>query len=180
LKSDERESKTWVAAEPELKRNVEGGFRKSIARSTYLARSIRVTRSINISESRVGEESELGGVAEHLVEATFLVFFHGELAPDVHPVTVVTVDALATNFNFNLVDELVSREIKPASVYITTAKILSDFRKSYLKVGSVSKITIAGDGACYTAAEISLTVESLLNGFHSKVSVTSVSSFEKK
>jgi hypothetical protein len=52
---------------------------------------------------------------------------------------------------------------------------LANFWKSDLKVGSVSKIAISGDSAVYSSAEISLSVESLFDGFHCEVSVSSVS-----
>ena len=70
-------------------------------------------------------------------------------------------------------------EIKPSGKNITArvSHALVDFRESYLEVSSVGKITISGDSAGYTATEIGLTVESLLDGFHSKVGVSSVSYF---
>jgi hypothetical protein len=172
LESDERKSEARVGAEPELKRYVKSGLRKSVARSAYLARSIRVARSINISEGRISYESELSGVTNHLVVALFLVLVKGKLAPDVHPVTVVLLDALAANFYFYIFYKLVAREIKPASVGSHAGV---DFRKSYLKVSAVSKVTVAAYSAGYTAAEISLSVESLFNGFHCEVSVATVS-----
>jgi hypothetical protein len=51
---------------------------------------------------------------------------------------------------------------------------LVDLRESNLEVCAVSKIAVTGDGAGYTAAEIGLAREGLLNGFHSKVCVASV------
>ena len=116
LKSNEWKSKAWVAAEPELKRDVEGGLWESIARSAYLAWSVGIARSINISERWVSYEGKLGGVTNHLVVALLLVLVHGELAPDVHPVTVLFLDALTANLNFYVFDELVAWEIEPASV----------------------------------------------------------------
>ena len=177
LKSNEWKSKTWVGAEPELKRNVEGGFWKSVSWSTNLSWSRGVTRSINVSEGWVGDEGELGGVTNHLVVATFLFLGHGELAPDVHPVTVLLLNSLATNFNLNGLNKLMSREIKPSCVKITIriSHRCVDLWESDLKVGSVSKITISGDGAVDTSAEISLAIEDLFNGFHCEVGVSSIS-----
>jgi hypothetical protein len=111
LKSNKRKSKSRVAVEPELKRYVKSGLRKSVARSTYLARSIRVTRTVNIRESRVSYKGKLSGVTEHTGKTSFLVSRHGELIPDVHPVTILTVNALTTNFNFYLLDKLMSRVV---------------------------------------------------------------------
>ena len=70
-------------------------------------------------------------------------------------------------------------EIKPSGKNITArvSHALVDFRESYLEVSSVGKITISGDSAGYTAAEIGLAVEGLFNRFHREVGVTSVSNF---
>jgi hypothetical protein len=40
-----------------------------------------------------------------------LLLGKSELVPDVHPVTVLAVDALATNLNLNRLDKLLTREI---------------------------------------------------------------------
>ncbi len=112
LEGNQRKGKSRVAAEPEEKRNIEGGLRESIARSADLGRStVGGARSTDGSEGRVGDVGELGGVANHLGVARPLLRGHGELVPDVHPITVLTVDALATNFNFNLGNQLLTREI---------------------------------------------------------------------
>jgi hypothetical protein len=92
----------------------------------------------------------------------------------VHPVTVLAIDALATNLNLNLSDELFTREIKPSC---ELGKILVDLRKSHLKIGAVGKVTVTCKGAGNTATEISLAVESLFNRLHSKVCVATVSHF---
>jgi pSer/pThr/pTyr-binding forkhead associated (FHA) protein len=112
LKGNKRKSKSRVAAKPEKKRDVKGGLRKSLARSTYLGRtSSRSTGSADISEGRIGDVGKLGGVTDHLEVTTLLFSRHGKLVPDVHPVTVLTVDALATNLNLNLGNKLLTREI---------------------------------------------------------------------
>jgi len=38
----------------------------------------------------------------------------GEFVPDVHPVTVVFVDTLSTDFNFDVFDENVTEPVNPA------------------------------------------------------------------
>jgi hypothetical protein len=52
--------------------------------------------------------------------------------------------------------------------------VLVNLGKSDLKVSAVSKITVSADCASNTAAEVSLSRESLLNALHGKVSVASV------
>jgi hypothetical protein len=111
LESNQRKGKTRVGTEPKLKRNIKSGLRKSITRSTHLTRGKGVTRSINISERRIGDEGELSGVTNHLEVTTLLFRGHSKLVPDVHPVTILTVNTLTTNLNLNLSNELLTREI---------------------------------------------------------------------
>ena len=111
LEGDERKRKARVAAVPELERHVEGGLREGVARGADLLGGIRVARAVNVGEVGVGEVGKLSGVANHLVVATLLLLGEGELVPDVHPVAVLAVNALATNLNLNGLDKLLSREI---------------------------------------------------------------------
>jgi hypothetical protein len=111
LESNKRKSKTRVCAKPELERHVKGGLRKSVTRSTNLTRGKGVTRSINISERRISDEGELSGVTNHLEVSALLLGSHCKLVPDVHPVTILTVNALTTNLNLNLSNKLLTREI---------------------------------------------------------------------
>ena len=94
-----------------------------------------------------------------------------------HPVTVVAVNALATNLNLNLGDELLTREIEPPGIDTLiggTGKLLANLGKCYLKNGGVSKVSVTGDGAGDTPTEVSLSIEGLLNGLHGEVGVAPV------
>ena len=183
LKGNEGKGKTGVGAVPELEGHVKGGLRKGIARGTHLAGSLGVARSINISERGVGDEGKLGGVSNHLEVSSLLFRSHGELVPDVHPVTVLAVNALSTNLYLNLGNELLTREVQPtgidssgssrAGVSTSTHKLVN-LRESNLKVGAVGKITIAADRTLDTTTEIGLSVEGLFNCLNGKVGVTSV------
>jgi hypothetical protein len=116
LKGNKRKGKTRVGAEPELKRNVKGSLRKSVTGSANLTRSQGVTRGLNIRERRISDEGKLSGVTNHLEVSTLLLRSHGELIPDVHPVTILTVDSLTTNLDLNLGDKLLAREIQPTGI----------------------------------------------------------------
>jgi len=179
LEGDKRKSKSRVSAVPELEGYVKGGFWECVARSAHLSRGRTITRTVYISEVRVSYICECGGVANHFVVSFGLVLVKGELIPDVHPVTVLAVDALAANFNFYLLYKLLTREIKPSGIYTVTCrgKFLAYLWECYLEVCAVSKVTISAYGACYTAAEISLAIESLFDRFHREVSVSSVGNF---
>jgi len=183
LKSDEGEGKAGVAAVPELEWNVKGSFWEGVAGSADLSGRVGFARAINGRERWVSDEGKLSSVTNHLEVSAFVLFSGaGKLVPDVHPVTVLSVDALATDFNFYLGDELLTREVEPAGEYTAlvvaadgVGHVLVDFWESYLEVCSVSKIAISGDSAGYTAAEIGLAVEGLFDGFHREVSVSAVS-----
>jgi len=112
LKGNKGKGKSGVSAKPEKKGNVESGLRKGLARGTHLGRSTGGgTRTRDISERRISHVSELSGVTNHLVVTTLLLGRHGKLVPDVHPVTILTVDTLTTNLNLNLSDKLLTGEI---------------------------------------------------------------------
>jgi hypothetical protein len=93
----------------------------------------------------------------------------------VHPITVLAVNALTTNLDLNLSNELLTGEIEPTGIDIATvAKSLVNLGKSNLKVGAVSEITVSADSAGNTATEVSLPRERLLDALHSEVGVASV------
>ena len=177
LKGDEGKSQTGVAAEPELEGDIEGGLGESIAGSANLARSVGVARAIDVVEGGVGYEGKLSGVADHLEVTALLLGGHSELVPDVHPVTVLAVDTLATDLNLNLRDELLTGEVEPTGIDVSTGSVLerlANLGESNLKVSAVSQITVTGDGAGHTATEVSLAVKSLLDRLHGEVGVTLV------
>jgi len=178
LKGDQGQGKTRVAAVPELKGNVEGGFGEGIAGSANLARSVALTRAVNVIERGVGDKGELGGVSDHTVVTADLVNGQGEVVPDVHPVTVLAINALTTDFDFNLRNKLFTGKVKPTGVHCRTSgavlHLLVDFGESNLEVSAVCKIAVAADGASNTTTEIGLSVKGLFNGFHCKVGVTFV------
>tara|TARA_B100001059_G_C17832619_1_gene585739 strand:+ start:1299 stop:2552 length:1254 start_codon:yes stop_codon:yes gene_type:complete len=139
LKSNEGKSKTGVAAEPELKGNVESGLGKSLSRGAYSVRNGSAGASSgDLGELGVGKVGKLSGVTNHLVETILLLGSKSELVPDVHPVTVLSVDALTTDLNLNHRNELVSRVVEPSSVNIIAGVVvLVNLRNSDLKVCSV-------------------------------------------
>jgi hypothetical protein len=102
LKCDQRKSKSRVAAEPELKRDVKSRLWKCVTRGTDSCWDIHTCACrVNIGEFRIRKVCKLGGLANHLIVTTFLLSSKGKLVPDVHPVTILAVNALTTNFDFN-------------------------------------------------------------------------------
>jgi hypothetical protein len=175
LKSDEGKGKTGVTAVPELEGNVESSLGQSIAGSANLTRGICLTRTIDGIERRIGDESQLGGVANHGVVTRALVTGKSKVVPDVHPVTILAINALTTDLNLNLGNQLLTGEIEPTSINTVLGSSLHglvNLGESNLKVSAVSQITITRNGAGYTTTKVGLTVKSLLNRLHREVGVT--------
>jgi hypothetical protein len=108
LESNQRESQAGVGAKPELERHVKGGLRKSVTGSANLTGSQGVARGLNIRERGISDEGKLGGVTNHLEVSALLLRGHSELIPDVHPVTILTINSLTTNLDLNLSNELLT------------------------------------------------------------------------
>jgi hypothetical protein len=177
LKGNERKSKTGVTAIPELEGDVEGGLREGIAGSANLTRGVSLARTINGVKRGISDKSKLGGVSNHGVVTLLLVNGESKVVPDVHPVTILAINALTTDLNLNLGNQLLTGEIKPTGINTILGRTLHglvNLGESNLKVSAVSQITITRDGASHTTTEIGLSVKSLLDGLHSKVSVTFV------
>jgi hypothetical protein len=177
LKGDQGEGQTGVAAIPELKRHIERGFREGITGLAHLGRGVGRTGSIDRRERGIRDEGQLGGVTNHLEVPALLFLGQGELIPQVHPVTILTVNALTSNFDFNLGDHLLTREIEPTSPDTggtSVLHILVDFGQSHLQVGAVSQITVSADRASHTATKVGLTVEGLFDRLHREVRVATV------
>jgi len=112
LERDERERKAGVAAEPEEKGDVEGGLGEGVAGGAHLLRATSSgTRARDVGEVGIRDVGKLGGVTDHLEVTTLLLGRHRELVPHVHPITILAVDALATNLNLNLSNELLTDEV---------------------------------------------------------------------
>ena len=176
LKSDQGKRKTGVTAEPELERHVQSGLGQSVTRGTHLLGSRGGARTVNVGERWVDDVGQLGSVTHHLVVATLGSGGQSQLIPDMHPVTVLTIDTLSTDLYLYLRDELLTWEIQPAGKDLASLvlHVLVNLGQGYLQVGAVGQITITADSASHTATEVGLAVECLLNRLHSEVSVATV------
>ena len=178
LQGNQRKGKSGVSAKPEQQGNVEGGLREGVAGSAHLGGSTgggAGTR--HIGEGGISDVGKLGGVTDHLLVSALLLGGHGKLVPDVHPVTILAIDALATNLNLNLGDKLLTDEVQPTGINTGITRglhALVDLGESHLQVSAVAQITVTGDGAGHTAAEIGLAGEGLLNRLHGEVGMASV------
>ena len=180
LQGNQWQGKSWGTAKPELQWDVKCGLWKRVTRRAHGRWDINAgTGRVDVSERWVSQVCQLHGLSNHLVVTTLLLGGQAQLVPDVHPVTVLAVDALSSDLNLNHRNQLLTWVVQPASVGLVArsrvaAAVLADLRKCNLKVCAVGKVTISGDRALHTATEVSLSVERLFNGFHSKVGVSAV------
>jgi hypothetical protein len=114
LQGNERDGDTRVAAEPEL----EGMY------SVLAGVPLRGTHEMVVSElehvriqsntSRALGEHQVVRVADHGVEHLDVTGLRRELGPDLHPVTILAVNALAADLNLNLLEQAVADVVQPA------------------------------------------------------------------
>ena len=175
LEGDQRQSKTWVAAEPELQRDVQGVHRR--ARGDDL-RGEGLTAIAVVVASRatlVQEVRELGHVADHLGITGLLASLLSELVPNVEPVTVLLVNTLTTDLNLNIIDDVVTDPVEPTELSARTVGWLEgDLRQGSLEVHAVNEITVALNRAGDLLAEVRGAVKRVLDRLHGKVGVAAV------
>jgi len=180
LEGDERERKARVAAEPELERDVERVLRGALdelIRRVGLARCAPVVAVLTALDEEV---RELGHVANHLGVAGLLTRLLRELIPDVEPVAIVLVDALATDLNLDVLDKVVANPVEPAE--LGTRAVLGLERNAGergLEVHAVDQVAVALDRACNLATEPRRAVERVLDGLHREVRVPAVHNLEE-
>jgi hypothetical protein len=175
LERDQGQRQARVAAEPELQRDVQGVLRGARADHRGLVgltvAAVRVAHITTLAD-HVGQ---LGHVTHHLGVTGLLSGLLGELIPDVQPVTIVLVNALATDLELDGLDQVVANPVEPTELS-TRAISRQDLYlgEHSLEVDAVDQITVALDSAGHLLAEVGRTVERVLNRLHREVSVTTV------
>ena len=180
LEGNQGQRQTRVAAEPELQGDVQGVRRRAVqglvGHVGLAARAVIVAR-LTALHQQVGQRRH---VAHHLRIAGLLARLLGQLIPDVHPVAIVLVDALAANLNLHGADEVVAHPVEPAELRTRAVGRLESHRgQSRLEVHAVDQIAVALNRARHTLAEARRAVERVLNGLHGEVGVAAVHHLEK-
>lgn len=180
LQGNQWKGQAWVGAEPELQWDVQGGFWQGVARGAHLARSSGIARGFDVGKGWVGDKGQLGGVADHLEVPALLLGSHGQLIPDVHPVSVLAINALATDFDFDLGNQLLADVVQPTGIdsgtlaigVVVAAHHLVDLWQDHLQIGWAGSVTVAGQGTCHAASKVGLALEGLLNRFEGEVGMS--------
>ena len=180
LERDQRERKTRVAAEPELERDVQRVVRGAVEHlggAVGLATLAVVVARLTALDEEVGE---LGDVANHLGIAGLLASLLGELVPDVEPLSVVLVDALAADLELDALNEVVTNPVEPAELGTRAVRgEEGNLRQGGLEVDAVDQVAVALDRARHTLAEARRAVERVLDGLHGEVGVATVDDLEE-
>lgn len=114
-------------------------------------------------------------VANHALVAGLETRRQRQLIENLEPITIVKVDALATNLELRRRNQKVAQRVNPAEG--RPRNIHS--RNIHLQVHTVNQITVAGNGAAHTLAKVRRAVERLLNRLHGKVGVAAIHHLEE-
>ena len=180
LERDEGEREARVAAEPELEGDVERvrgrAVHELLAHVGLATGAVIVTRLAALDK----EVREDGHIANHLGIAGLLARLLRELIPDVEPVAIVLVDALAADLNLNRANKVVADPVEPAEL---GARAVSRLKRNGgergLEVHAVDQVAVALDRACDALAEARRAVEGVLNRLHGEVRVAAVHDLEE-
>jgi len=180
LERNERQRQTRVAAEPELQRDVQCAHRGARGDNLRCERLATVARVLAVGTTLVQQVRQLRDVADHLGIAGLLARLLRELVPDVQPIAIVLVNALTTDLNLNIADEVVADPVEPAELSTRAVRCLQrDLRQSRLEVHAVDQITVALDRAGDLLAEVRGAVKRVLDGLHRKVGVAAIYHLKK-
>ena len=179
LQSNQWQRQTWVAAEPELQWNVQSVHRSAAGNNLRGQWLTTVAIVVTSRTTLVDQVGKLWDVTDHLGVTSLLAWLLSQLVPDVQPITVVLVNALTTDLNLNVVDDVVANPVQPTELSTRTIRALQlNLWQSSLQVHAVNQITVTLNGTSDLLAEVRSTVEWVLNGLHSEVSVSSVNNFK--
>ena len=175
LERDERDRQTRVAAEPELERDVERARRRARAGSARVRQLRAGARRVQLVALGVLHQHQVVRVADHVVERRDRARILGELSPDLHPVAILAVNALAADLELNRLDQTVADEVEPAeAAHGRRVRDQVHRRQNHLDVRAVHQISVTVDDRRNTLVEVRLAVEGHLNGLHGEVRVALV------
>ena len=179
LERDKGDRDTRVAAEPELEGDVERLRRRAGTRKTRLRDFRGRARGIKRNTATRLEERKVVRVANERVKSSDRTGLRRELRPDLHPVTVLAIDALTTDFNLNLLHEAVTDVVHPAERRrrirrAAARRVARNLGENDLNVRLVHEVRVTVDYRCDALVEVRLSVECNFNGFYGEVRVALV------
>ena len=175
LERDQRDRQARVTAEPELERDVERLRRRARTGGARVRQLRASARGIQLVALAVLHQHEVVRVADHVVERLDRAHVLRELGPDLHPVAVLAVDALAADLELNRLDQAVADVVEPAeAVQLGGVGDQVHRREDHLDVRAVHQVGVTVDHGRNTLVEVRLAVEGDLNRLHGEVRVALV------
>jgi hypothetical protein len=163
-----------------LEGDVEGVFRGAVldfVGGVGFTRSAVIIASFTTLDNQVGE---LRNVTYHLGVTGLLTRFLGEFVPDVEPLTIMLIDTLTTDLEFDFADKIVANPVEPTE--LSTRAVRGEelnLREGGLEIHAVNQITVTLNSDSDLLTKARRTVERIFNGFHGKVGVTTVYNLEE-
>jgi len=181
LEGDQRQRQTRVAAEPELQRDIQRILGRAGQQLRGRVRLTARARVVAVLATLYDQIRQLGDVAYHLGIAALLARLLRELIPDLQPLAIVLVDALAADLQLNPVDKIVTHPVEPAELGTRAVRGLElHGGQRGLEVHAVDQVAVALDRARHLVAETGVAVERVLDGLHREVRVATVYRLEER
>ena len=174
LERDERDRQARVAAEPELERDVQRTRRGAGTRGARVRQLRASARGIQRVAATVLHQHKVVRVTDHVVERLHRADVLRQLGPDLHPVAVLAVDALAANLKLDRLDKTVADVVEPAEALELGHRSKVNRRENHLHVRAVHQVGVTVDHGRHALVEVGLAVERHLNGLHREVGMTLV------
>ena len=178
LEGNKRDRNTRVAAEPELERNVERLRGRATTRNARDRRLRRRASRIKSNTRTTLHEDKIMRITDDGVKYLDVTGIRRELRPDLHPVTILAVNALAADLKLNLLDEAVTDVAEPPETFGRSVKI--NLGKYNLNVRLVHKIGVAINYSRYTLVKVGLAVKRNLNSLDGEVRVALVKNLPER
>ena len=170
LERNQRDRQARVTAEPELERDVERLRRRARTGGARVRQLRASARGVQLVALAVLHQHEVVRVADHVIERLDRAHVLRQLGPDLHPVAVLAVDALAADLELNRLDQTVTDVVEPAeAVQLGGAGDQVHRRENHLDVRAVHQVGVTVDDSRNTLVEVRLSVEGDLNGLHGEV-----------
>jgi hypothetical protein len=160
-------------ARPELQRDVQRAGRRAGAGGARVRQLSTRAGHIQRVALAVLHQDEVVRVADHLIERLDRADILRQLRPDLHPVAVLAVDALAADLELHRLHDAVADVVQPAEAAHrgVVRAVQLHRRQNQLDVRAVHQVRVTVDDGRHALVEVRLAVERHLNGLHGEVRV---------
>ena len=186
LEGNQGDGHTGVAAEPELQGDVQClGGRTSAGHARNRGLRGRACR-VQCDTSATLHQHKVMRVTNQRIEGLHRTSLRRQLRPDLHPVTILTINTLTANLQLHLLDQAVADVVQPAETLAgSTARnnrrtCQVNLWQHNLHVRLVHQVSVTVDHSRHALVEVRLAVERHFNGLHSEVRVALVQNLPER